>query len=496
MALLFCAESFPKAFIYQELSGKRIDELCNTWYNKEKSILPVQKKHRSFGAGRRNERGAMTLQQWVRRCLWLGTVLIILLTFPGIPAAKASSASLPLYQDYIYYSVTPRNEVTINSARASITEAVIPETIDGYPVTEIESYAFKDCVRLKRVSIPDTVKKIGEFAFKDCVNLMDLEIPDTVEKIGWGAAQGTPWLEQQTTDFVIAGKGILLSYLGQDADVQVPDGVTAIGGYAFSACDSVEQVELPETLTSIDAFAFDQCRNLRRLEIPDSVTYIGEYAFHWCISLEAVSLPDSVTEVGNHAFAYCKVLQSVQLLSGLKQLTNMVFSGCTALSAVEIPESVEIINNYAFQNCASLREVIIPETVAEVGSGTFEGCTALQKVTFCNPYCRIYDADQTIAASANICGNLQSTAQMYAKKYSRSFISLDQIRGDFDGDGRLTIDDAYEVLKQYATLSAGGVLYLTESQLYACDYNGNGSIEIADAFGILQAYAREFAGKG
>ena len=125
VALLFCAESFPKAFIYQELPGKRIDELCNTWYNKEKSILPVQKKHRSFGAGRRNERGAMTLQQWVRRCLWLGTVLIILLTFPGIPAAKASSASFPLYQDYIYYSVTPRNEVTINSARASITEAVL-----------------------------------------------------------------------------------------------------------------------------------------------------------------------------------------------------------------------------------------------------------------------------------------------------------------------------------------------------------------------------------
>jgi len=57
VALLFCAESFPKAFIYQELSEKRIDELCNTWYNKEKSILPVQKKHRSFGADRRNERG-------------------------------------------------------------------------------------------------------------------------------------------------------------------------------------------------------------------------------------------------------------------------------------------------------------------------------------------------------------------------------------------------------------------------------------------------------
>ena len=144
-------------------------------------------------------------------------LLLVIGCFSGMcPVSAAGSADLKIYQDTIYYTVSAMQEVTIKSARSAVTEAVIPAELDGCPVTEIGEYAFKDCTRLKRVVLPDTIRRIGEFAFKDCSRLTELSIPDTVSEIGWGIVQGTSWLENQTSDFVSAGQGILLAYTGTE----------------------------------------------------------------------------------------------------------------------------------------------------------------------------------------------------------------------------------------------------------------------------------------
>ena len=234
-------------------------------------------------------------------------LLLVIGCFSGMcPVSAAGSADLKIYQDTIYYTVSAMQEVTIKSARSAVTEAVIPAELDGCPVTEIGEYAFKDCTRLKRVVLPDTIRRIGEFAFKDCSRLTELSIPDTVSEIGWGIVQGTSWLENQTSDFVSAGQGILLAYTGTEKDVTVPDTVRAVGGYAFDGCTTVETVQLPSSLRSIDAFAFSNCGNLRQVQIADGLESIGEYAFHWCVSLEQIELPDSVKNVGGHGFSYCR----------------------------------------------------------------------------------------------------------------------------------------------------------------------------------------------
>ena len=213
-------------------------------------------------------------------------LLLVIGCFSGMcPVSAAGSADLKIYQDTIYYTISAMHEVTIKSARSAVTEAVIPAELDGCPVTEIGEYAFKDCTRLKRVVLPDTIRRIGEFAFKDCSRLTELSIPDTVSEIGWGIVQGTSWLENQTSDFVSAGQGILLAYTGTEKDVTVPDTVRAVGGYAFDGCTTVETVQLPSSLRSIDAFAFSNCGNLRQVQIADGLESIGEYAFHWCVSL-------------------------------------------------------------------------------------------------------------------------------------------------------------------------------------------------------------------
>lgn len=197
-----------------------------------------------------------------RRWLSLLTALALALVFcfAACPfAAFADDTGQKVYQDMIYYTITPMHEVTITGARAILTEANIPAELDGCPVTEIERYAFKDCTRLKQVTLPDTIRRIGEFAFKDCTRLERISIPDTVSDIGWGIVQGTPWLDNQTEEFVIAGKGFLLAYTGADATVTIPDTVSTIGGYAFEGCTTLENVVMPDSVQTIDAFAFLNC---------------------------------------------------------------------------------------------------------------------------------------------------------------------------------------------------------------------------------------------
>ena len=434
------------------------------------------------------------MREKLRRSVRPVALLLLLLLQFWIPSGRIVSAvddSWLLYQDTIYYAVTPKNEVVIKSVRASATEAVLPAEINGCAVTEIASYAFKDCTRLTKVVIPKTVQKIGAFAFKDCTRLADLTIPDTVSEIGWGAVQGTLWLEQQKGSFVIAGQGILLAYAGTDAAVTVPEGVRAIGGYAFDSCDTAEKVILPSTLVSIDAFAFNNCTGLRQITIPDSVETIGQYAFHWCTSLREIHLPDSIRSLDGHAFEFCKSLETVTLSNAITQINNMLFKGCSSLTAVEIPNNVTVICNYAFQDCISLKSVVIPESVMEIGSSVFDGCTSLEQLSILNPQCRIYDAEQTIEKTADIYGMSESTAHIYAQKYARAFVPMDCIKGDMDGDGKLTAQDAYEVLILYAKMSVGKKPTWTDIALYVADYDGNGKVDSADAYEILVTYAKQ-----
>ncbi len=74
-----------------------------------------------------------------------------------------------------------------------------------YFITSIGDNVFKDCINLKYVAIPKTVRKIGKNAFSGCTGLFELKIPNKVTIIGEnaflgvknviynGTATGSPW---------------------------------------------------------------------------------------------------------------------------------------------------------------------------------------------------------------------------------------------------------------------------------------------------------------
>ena len=142
-------------------------------------------------------------------------------------------------------------------------------------------------------------------------------------------------------------------------NVEISSGVTTLGAYALSACDSMVSVSLPETLLAV-----------------------GEDCFFSSTALHNISIPNSVRSIGDCAFSGCNGLTRVTLGSGLKGIGSQAFNGCSSLSGIVIPEGVPAIEAFTFQDCSNLMEITIPRTVTSIGIYAFDGCYGLSKVTF------------------------------------------------------------------------------------------------------------------
>ena len=99
--------------------------------------------------------------------------------------------------------------------------------------------------------------------------------------------------------------GLLKIYgSGEMNDWTYPDAYQARPAPWYQYRDSITELQLPEGLTGIGSYAFSDCKYITRLEIPASVTSIGNSAFSGCSGLSRVTIPSSVTSIGEYAFSY------------------------------------------------------------------------------------------------------------------------------------------------------------------------------------------------
>lgn len=86
------------------------------------------------------------------------------------------------------YEENPDNlTISITDYNGNDAEVVIPETIDGMPVTAIESGSFNDCETLETVAIGGNVTTISDDSFSECTNLQSAYIYDNVIMIAVSA---------------------------------------------------------------------------------------------------------------------------------------------------------------------------------------------------------------------------------------------------------------------------------------------------------------------
>ena len=218
----------------------------------------------------------------------------------------------------------------------SLESIIIPTT-----TMSIGYKAFCGCKFLKSISIPENMTEIGAFAFDGCISLCSIKIPNNV-KVGTGVFNHCDKNLQIYSDFLTCKEGfvttynnILLSYLGNDTNIIIPNSVTKIWGDIFKDCKSIQSVIIPYGITKIETQMFRGCSSLQFISIPNTVTEIGPYAFQSC-DITSVVIPDSVIKIevwfSGSPGVVPGVFMSAEAVAWLVQLFNKQCTGSAAVS--------------------------------------------------------------------------------------------------------------------------------------------------------------------
>ena len=252
-----------------------------------------------------------------------------------------------------------------------------------------------------------------------------LTISGTGAMVDYSKSSDRPWTDDANEikdakgiKTVVIGNGVTsiggyaFSYCSGLASVTIPASVTSIGNYAFSGCSGLTSIEIPSNVTSIGTRAFFGCSGLTSIEIPSNVTSIGQSAFNRCSGLTSVTIPASVTSIGDYVFNDCSNLATITVETSntvynsrngcnaiIETSSNKLIAGCKNTT---IPASVTSIGNYAFYGCSGLTSITIPASVTSIAYSAFFGCSGLATVTVYAPSC-------TLGFNAfSACGNLKN----------------------------------------------------------------------------------------
>lgn len=275
---------------------------------------------------------------------------------------------------------------------------VIPETIDGKKVVEIEKNAFINS-KIESITIPEGVTKIGEKAFEYCRNLKTVTLPDSLEELGKAAFYGSGITEITLPEKV---NSIVTTTFEGCKDLRVfraGGELKNIGSYAFSGCNSLETVELNDGLESIRSNVFRNCVSLKKIEIPDTVKIIEDNAFTGCSGLESVKLPKNLREFDYLVFKDCKNLKEVTIDAGapafkvvghcLIQKDNGSVQAIWGDRSFPTDGSVQGIGHFLYNSDLTLTSFSVPDGIQTIEVSAFQGCTELKKVTLPNSLTKI-----------------------------------------------------------------------------------------------------------
>ncbi len=294
--------------------------------------------------------------------------------------SSTSQKPLTVRENGVIY-LLKNNTYNVSYFDGSVSEVIIPETINGLSVTSISSSAFSGSTSLISIKIPRSVTSIGNYAFHNCNSLTSIEIPNSVVTVGDDSFLGCNNIKYATIPSFMISAILPEVYFNKNTD-------------KYERNDSLENIKINGG-DSIREDAFAYCSHLTNVEIPESIVTIEDNAFRDCWYLTRVNYLGTVDSWAQINFknSYANplifaenlyingaLLTDLNIMSATK-IVAYAFSNCTSLKSVRIGNRVSLIEDYAFEGCKFLVDVRIEKNVSNIGFGVFSGCERLQRMS-------------------------------------------------------------------------------------------------------------------
>ena len=397
----------------------------------------------------------------------------------------SQSARAPWYNKCVgmIETVVIEEGVTAVGAYAFQNHKVLSSISLPSTLKEIGSSGFAVCNKLTAVEIPASVTYVGSYAFYGCSGMTDIYFLSRTTGLNNGAAtlpssalihciagskvaayaerfdrqtdemvvldgsgvteDGLAWEVYSDGKLIISGEGAMQNYSqnarapwynkfsGMIKTVEIGEGVTGIGAYAFQNHKALSAVSLPDSLTEIGASAFAICKSLTEIEIPATAVDVCSYAFYGCTGMTDIyflsrntalnsgenTVPSSAVIhciAGSKAEAYAtrfgRTTEEIVVKDGSGVTDDgltweifsdgrLIISGQGAMmdysqnarapwynkfsgmiKTVEIQEGVTRIGAYVFQNHKAISSVSLPDTLTEIGASAFAICKNLTEI--------------------------------------------------------------------------------------------------------------------
>lgn len=366
----------------------------------------------------------------------------------------------------------------------NLTEIVLPEGLES-----IGDYAFYKCDSLEKVKLPSTLMELGTCAFQNCGNLQTLTVPEGISNfLSFEECHSLTKLEYLGT--------ITDTYLPDGcfrecfalAEFDIPEGVEAIGEYAFEFCTALKQITLPSTLKNLQWCAFRRT-GLVQIDIPDSVEFIDGYVFSDCENLVSISLPEGIQSIPYEVFCNCSSLKNVVIPEGVQTIEERAFRNCTALKEISLPSTLTQIDDYAFYGCASLSQIVLPEGLLSIGLASFAGCNSLDYLTIPASVNQIFGD----AFHSNTCLIVSTDyAEQHAVKNNQSYIRLSEDAPVLESVSDAPAQSGVGATLTWTARAMGG----SGSLSYAYDLYRNGSLYQQSGWTSSESYSHTFEKAG
>ncbi|MBQ0119815.1 MAG: leucine-rich repeat protein [Bacteroidales bacterium] len=261
-----------------------------------------------------------------------------------------SSWAESVYIDDILYSLSFTTCNLMNGTKKS-GDVVIPEkvTYNGkeYVVEGIWDEAFRDNVKITSFTVQgNSLTTIGEYAFSKCTSLKKVNLPQSVRRIEKRAFEqcGLESFDMPPITYLEEG---LLYYCTDLKSVTLSPTIKTLPANTVYGCHSLTQLIIPEGIEALATSSINYCNSLTTVQFPNTLTTIGDNVMYNCFALEHINLPSSLRTIGEN-FMRENYLKSLIIPEGLTTLGAYSFSENKAMESLSLPNSLRNIGTGAF----------------------------------------------------------------------------------------------------------------------------------------------------